>query len=295
MNINFLTLKDTAMKLLLNMIGTALLAAMGFSQTPSADKITVPLTDPARPVFLKVGLISGGITVKGYNGNEVVVEENIRKSDDDDEDKEDSEENEHRADHKGLHLIPNTSSGLTVEEEDNRVSINTSGMMASRTVDLIIQVPHKTSMKLNTINDGDIHVSDVAGDLEISDINGKIECSQISGSLMADALNGGVTATFTGVDPEKPMSFSSLNGDLDVTFPSTLKSTVRLKNEQGQIFSDFDIKMNASTTKMEDNAAGKHGRYKVSVEKMMSGTINGGGTEIVFKNFNGDIVIRKGK
>jgi len=28
---------------------------------------------------------------------------------------------------------------------------------------------------------------------------------------------------------------------------------------------------------------------------MMTGTINGGGAEVQFKNFNGDIYIRKGK
>ena len=104
-----------------------------------------------------------------------------------------------------------------------------------------------------------------------------------------------ITVTFTGVNPQKSMSFSSLNGTIDVTFPSDVRATVRMKTEQGEIYSDFDIKMSNSTANMEQNERGKRGKYRVTLEKMMTGTINGGGAEVQFKNFNGDIYIRKGK
>ena len=32
--------------------------------------------------------------------------------------------------------------------------------------------------------------------------------------------------------------------------------------------------------------------YNVKVEKWITGSINGGGPEILFKNFNGDVIIR---
>jgi DUF4097 and DUF4098 domain-containing protein YvlB len=43
---------------------------------------------------------------------------------------------------------------------------------------------------------------------------------------------------------------------------------------------------------VEDNR-GKGGKYKVKIDKNVRGTINGGGQEIQFKNFNGNIYIRK--
>src|SRR5260370_16412804 len=53
--------------------------AHGQTQTPSgADHVSVALSDPSRPAFVKASLINGGITVKGYVGKEVVVEARAR-------------------------------------------------------------------------------------------------------------------------------------------------------------------------------------------------------------------------
>jgi len=259
------------------------------AQTKTGDRLTVPLSDPSRPAFLRAHLISGGITVKGYTGKEVIVEGKTRAEDEEEADPEKTEKT------RGLHRIPNTSSGLTVEEDDNVVNVQMGMMGGSRTTDLTIQVPTNTSMKLGSINDGDIEVSRVNGDLEISNTNGSITLSEVEGSAVLDALNGNITVAFTGVNADKSMSFSSLNGTIDVTFPAGLKATVRMKTEQGEIYSDFDIKMDNSPARIEKNDRGRRGTYRVTLEKMMTGTINGGGPEIQFKNLNGDIYIRKGK
>src|SRR5574338_593466 len=86
------------------------------------DKIVVQLSDPARPVMLKIGLIAGSIFVKGYSGKEVIVESRIKKDhhqEAEEESESDSKNNDGTPSRKGLRLIPNGSSGLTVEEEDN--------------------------------------------------------------------------------------------------------------------------------------------------------------------------------
>jgi hypothetical protein len=273
---------------LLSLLLSFLTGAFSYSQTSGADIVSVPLSDPSRPAFLKVGLLYGSITVKGYSGKEVLVDAKIRKEESDEPG--DSEAKTH-----GLRLIPNTSTGLTIEEEDNVVHVSTGYAGRQRTIDLNIQVPFNCSVKASTVNDGDIAISNVTGDAEISDINGSVMMHEIAGSAVVDAINGEIKVTFMKVDPQKSMSFSSLNGDIDVTFPSSLKANMRMKNEQGQIYSDFDIKMVNSPIKAEDNAEKKRGKYRVKVETNMSGTINGGGPEISFKNFNGDILIRKGK
>ena len=276
--------------LCLLVILTACVSQELFPQSDTGDRLTVPLSDPSRPAFLKVGLIAGSITVEGHSGKEILVEGKTGREDDDEE-----RESEKTAKTRGLHRIANTSTGLTVEEDNNEVTVGTGAMGASRTINLTIKVPPKTSMKLSTINNGEINVSHVNGDLEASNTNGSIAISDVNGSAVVDALNGNITVTFTGVNPQKSMSFSSLNGTIDVTFPSDVRATVRMKTEQGEIYSDFDIKMSNSTANMEQNERGKRGKYRVTLEKMMTGTINGGGAEVQFKNFNGDIYIRKGK
>src|SRR5207247_3028767 len=53
--------------------------APGQTQTPSgADRVSVNLSDPARPALVKASLVNGGITIKGYDGKEVVVEARAR-------------------------------------------------------------------------------------------------------------------------------------------------------------------------------------------------------------------------
>jgi DUF4097 and DUF4098 domain-containing protein YvlB len=262
---------------------------LALAQDAPTDKVNVPLSDPSRPVMLKIGLISGSITVKGGAVKEITVEARIRATEDEEE----------RAEKpRGLKRIPNNSTGLTVEEDDNVVSVSTGMRNGLRTVDLTLRVPTNCSMHLSTVNDGNIEVENVNGDLEVDCTNGHVKLTGISGSAVAHALNEDLTATFVKVNPQKSMSFSSLNGKIDVTFPSDLKANVYMKSDQGEIYSDFDIKVLTEdfhpSTGVQENK-GKKGKFRISLEKVVRATINGGGQEIQLTNFNGDIYIRKGK
>ncbi len=92
------------------------------------------------------------------------------------------------------------------------------------------------------------------------------------------------------------MSFSTMNGDIDVTLPPDIKANFRMKSDNGEVFSDFDVKLlpNSNQPVVED-ARSKGGRYRVKVEKTTVGAVNGGGPELSFKTFNGNIFIRKRK
>jgi DUF4097 and DUF4098 domain-containing protein YvlB len=253
--------------------------AQAQTQTQSgADRVSVTLSDPARPALVKAGLIDGGITVKSYDGKEVIVEARAR--------------NRESAPEDGPKRINVSSTGLTVEEENNQVHINTDSF--ARPIDLTITVPVHTSLNLRAVNDGDIVVTGVDGELDIDDVNGSVTLSNVSGSAVAHALNGHLHATFNRVNPQKAMAFSSLNGDIDVTFPADLKANVSLRSDRGDVFSDFDVQLQAAASKpvVEDGRA-NGGKYRVKIDKTVRGTINGGGPEIQFTNFQGQIYIRK--
>jgi DUF4097 and DUF4098 domain-containing protein YvlB len=120
-----------------------------------------------------------------------------------------------------------------------------------------------------------------------------VTLTNVSGNAIAHALNGDVKVTFTRIN-QKPMAFSSLNGDIDVTFPADLKANVNLSSDQGEVFSDFDVQIQTKPPQQTvEDSRGQGGRYRVKLEKGVRGTINGGGQEIQFKNFNGSIYIRK--
>ena len=250
------------------------------SQTP--DRVRVPLTDPTRPAIVRAHLLNGSITVRGSDVKEITVEARLR----------DGGKNEGGGAEGGMRRIPTNSTGLSIDADNNQVRVTTDQI--NRTVDLMIIVPVRTSLVLKSVNDGSIVVTGVDGELDVDNVNGPVTLKSVSGSVVAHALNDKVLVTMNRVDPQKPMAFSSLNGDIDVTFPPDLKANVSMRTDNGEVFSDFDVQLQANSPHqtVEDNRA-DGGKYRVRVDKTVRGTINGGGQDIQFKNFNGNIYIRK--
>src|SRR5437899_29559 len=85
------------------------LAATAQAQV-AGDRVPVSLSDPSRPAFVKANLLNGSITVKAYEGKEVIVEARARQT-------------ESKAP-SGMRRVPMLSTGLSVEEENNQVNIN---------------------------------------------------------------------------------------------------------------------------------------------------------------------------
>ena len=226
--------------------------------------------------------MQGKITVRGHDANNVIVETKDDRNEDD--------EREGSGKRAGLRRIRNTSSGLTIEEENNEMRIST--QMHNETA-LSILVPVRTSLKLTLMNGDDITVDRVEGDLEVNNMNGDIFLTNVAGTGIIHSANGEVKAQFTRVTG-KPMSFTTLNGDVDVSLPADIKATVRLDSGHGDIYTDFPIDMmpTAMQSTVEDNRS-KGGKYRIKMEKAMIGKINGGGVEYTLKTLNGDIHLRR--
>jgi len=239
----------------------------------------VTLTDPSHPAVVKASLINGGIVVKSHEGKEVIVEAHARN-------------HEGEKSGSGPKRLNISTTGLSVEEENNEVRIGTESY--ARPVDLTIDVPLHTFLKLRAVNGGNIIVNGVDGELDADDINGSVTLNDVSGNAVVHALNGRVLATFRRVNPQKPMAFSSLNGDIDVTFPADLKANVSIRSDRGEVFCDFDVQLQPTTAKpVVEDGRGHGGKYRVNIDRTVHGTINGGGPEIRFTNFQGSIYIRK--
>jgi len=165
----------------------------------------------------------------------------------------------------------------------------------NRPTDLEIQVPRRTSLELSTVNAGEIRVEGVDGEIEVGNVNGAITLAAIGGSVVAHTVNGRVAATLARVSSQKPMAFTSLNGEVDVTLPAATKANLKLRTDNGSAFTDFDLHMlsqSASATAEDTRQSG--GRYRLEVNKVIYGSINGGGPDIEVRTFNGNIYVRKG-
>lgn len=268
----------TGLALLALLTGSAAIAA-----EPYRERLTVPLSDPGRPAHIEVGLVMGSVTVVGGAVTEVTIEANGRASDE-------SGEPETRSEHPGMKRIPNTAFGLSAEEKDNRVEISSDSWRQA--IDLRITVPKGSSLELSTVNDGDLVVEGVEGELALHNTNGEIRVTDAKGPVSAATVNGDVRVVFkANAAPAAPMAFSTLNGDVEVTLPPGLKADVRMRADNGDIFSDFDVQLDKKPAKVDTER--EKGRYRVVLQREVAGKIGGGGPELMLKTFNGDILLKR--
>ncbi len=249
-----------------------------------SEEITIPLTKPNETGLLDVALLSGSITVVGYNGKEVIIKGTSKGRNKEKK----REETEARAD--GLRRIQSNSFGFSVKEVNNVIKVETE--VLNTPMDIEVQVPQRFSVKLKTLNNGVITVRNVEGELEVSNLNGDVLLEEVSGFAVASSLNGKVVARFVKVNREQPMAFSTLNGDVDITLPANLRFTPKLKTDRGDVFTDFDFAPQANTPQKEQS---RQGVYRVKLEDWVTGKVNGGGPEVMIKSMNGNIYLRKRK
>ena len=260
----------------------ALVSFMCVCAASAQDKITVPLSSPSQPVTIKATMMSGSIKVTGGSGHEVTVTSTDSRAAD----------REREAAPAGMKRI-GARPGLNIEEDQNVVTIS-AGSMTGGGGNLAIETPVNSNLQIKTINGASIEVTGVNGDLEIENTNGQIRLTNVSGSVVAHTLNGAVTASLDRVTGDKPMSFTSMNGKIEVTLPDDTKARLRLKTDNGSIYSDFDVKLEADANKpVVEDTRGQGGKYKISVDRAVTGTINGGGPEYTFQTMNGAILIHK--
>jgi hypothetical protein len=244
------------------LIGVLPAAAQG------TEQISVPLSDPTRPGTLNVHTLQGGLTITGTEGREVVVvaEGGGRAG---------------KADlPPGMRRIGGgPMGGVEVTEKDNVVTVR--GALDSRS--LSIRVPAHMLLRLRTVA-GSVTVQDAQGEMEIQSVNGAIRLVNVRGSAVANTVNGTLSATFASVEGAKAMSFSTLNGVIDLAFPASLKANLRLEvRGNGGLACEFPV----ATPAVGD------GMRSLKPSRVMQGPVNGGGPEIRVSTFNGGITVRK--
>jgi len=243
----------------------------------SAERINVPLRDPSRPALVKMSTVNGSIQVKAHSAKDIVVE------------LDDSGPRTRNAPN-GMKEILSGRVGVNIEEENNVVTIKSAHGNGSYTV----YVPEKSAIHIRSVNGREIRVEGVEGEINAETTNGSVVIVDASGPVVAHSLNGRLTATLKQVPAGKPMSFSTLNGRIDLTLPVNAKADLKINNQQGETYSDFDMAI-TSTFNRTDSNRDNGPKYRLTMERVVTAKLNGGGPEISMRSQNGPIYIRKGK
>jgi hypothetical protein len=265
-------------------MGIALaVCSIGLAQDAGTERVVVPARNSTHPRKVIVNIMGGPITVKAYNGREVIVETQGGSGTSRGDRREDR-----RAD--GMKRLDLPQRGLSVEEDDNVVTVKMEhGLRGSG---VTISTPAETALSLHTMS-GEITVEGVKGEIDVNSMNGRINLTNVSGSVLAHSMNGPMKVVMDNVDASKPLSFSTMNGTIDVTLPANFKANAKIRTDHGEVYSDFDFKLNGGAITQKNDTS--DGKFRVTMDKTITGTINGGGAEVTLKTYNGTIYLRKGK
>ena len=270
-----MTISRPALPVLLASILVAGASALPAAQQ-TAEGIPVPFTDPARIGSVSVRVHDGSIVVRGENRKDVLVTSSSNDG-----------SRSGRPVPPGFQRV--SSAGVTITEENNRMQISTSSTRQTR---LEIRVPTRVNLTLSGHNGSGIEVDNVEGDIEADHHNASIRLSNVGGSVVADTHNGAITVVLTRITGDKPMSFISWNGTVDVTLPATTKANLKLRSNQGDIYTQFEMQQRAGAAPQSRG----DGRARIiDVDQSVYGAINGGGPEFELRTFNSNVYVRKGK
>jgi hypothetical protein len=265
--------------MLLGVVAVAL-AGLATAQVNQPEQIVVPLTRPDEPGRLILERHQGSISVKGYEGNVVLVKAFLRRSIGTAPIDRDAEV---------LKPVSAAAIQLDAQELDNVVTIDAHSQ--NKSIDLDILVPARFALKLGVLDDGDVIVDGLTGDVEVNNPYGQVRLDRLTGSANVNTVDGDISVKFLGVNPGVPLALTSVHGKIDVAFPPDVDLTVRVKSDEAMVYSDFDIAV--EKRKSRTDQAGKAGGTRIALEEWTTGRIGRGGTDVLLKSFDGNIYIRK--
>ena len=242
------------------------------------DRVAIPLSDPSRPATVRIDTMRGDLTVRGGDTKEVVLESKASSR------RPNRPSREHK-ENEGLKRIDLGGTDVTAQESNNVVTISTK--MSGG--DVVLLVPRNSNLALKTMS-GEITVEGVNGEIEANSMNGEVNMRAVGGTVVAHSLNGEVKVALDRAEA-KPMSFSTMNGDIDITLPADVKARFKLRNDHGEVYSDFDLKLEASAPQITNEGSMR----KVRMDRTAYANVNGGGPEFSFRTVNGTIRLRQKK
>lgn len=137
-----------------------------------------------------------------------------------------------------------------------------------------VRVPMGVEFIGRTVN-GEISATSLTGNVDSRTVNGSINIST-TGYAQAKTVNGEITAKLGSANWLDSLEFKTMNGGIDLDLPAALSTQIEAETFNGEIVSDFPL-----------TVLGRISR------KHVSGTIGGGGRELLLKTLNGSIRLKR--
>ncbi len=253
--------------------------SQGFTQS---NEVNIPFENPSSEKQLKIEIFQGDISIKASNRNDISVKYTIEEGESDEDTGQE---------HEGLRKISGTNLDLEMSCENNKAKISSHNW--NKNLRFEIEVPKNIHLNIHKNIGGDISVESVVGNVNIENNVGNIVTNMIAGIVNASTNAGDLKIHFAEIPESKNMMFSSTTGSIDLTLPAAHKTTLKMKTEMGEIYSDLEIDVQQKNNAVEESNEGKHFRYFNN--SWTHGTLNGGGDEITIRTKMGNVYLRGNK
>lgn len=205
-----------------------------------SNSTSIAFSDASKPGTIRVQLVRGDIKIQGADVTEVTVRSDAK-----------AVTRAPRAD--GMRVL-SAASSFGLAEKDNVITLDAGDGWKGGGSDFTLTVPKSTNIVISNANfGGDVTCTNIAGDVEVECLHGEVKLDGVSGGVLVTTLNGEIKAKIAQVSDKKPLSFSSMNGEVELILPAAAKGNVKLRTQNGTILTNFPE--TALVTKVENTGA----------------------------------------
>ncbi|NJO90839.1 MAG: hypothetical protein HC831_19135 [Chloroflexia bacterium] len=155
--------------------------------------------------------------------------------------------------------------------------------------DFSAKVPEKVEVIAETINEGDVYVTNIEGKLGVHNVNGSIKIENVKDVSDAITVNGEVEVSFSE-NPIRNCRFKTINGDIKVLGKKDLSADINYKSMNGEFYTNYEVKNIESEVTKEKKTKGKTTYFKLGNKPQFR--IGDGKIKMTFETLNGDMVVK---
>jgi hypothetical protein len=140
--------------------------------------------------------------------------------------------------------------------------------------DFDIQVPASSALDVSVFS-SDVRVAGVTGTQQVHGFSGRLTLDGVSGPVNAKTFSGDIEVAATGTT-EPDLELETFSGDISARLAADSRGHVRFSSFSGDIDSDYPLTLRRKTRRVLEADLGA-----------------GGGHDLLFKTFSGDVTLKR--
>jgi DUF4097 and DUF4098 domain-containing protein YvlB len=205
------------------------------------------------------GGVNGGMTVKGWQKNEILVRARVQTA----------AESDGRARDLARQVIIHTGGGRVIADGPR------SEGRENWSVSYEVFVPQKIDLTLKAHNGG-IRIADVSGQMEFETTNGGVSLQRLAGNVHGHTTNGGLSVELAGSRWEgSQLDTSTTNGGVSMSVPANYSARLETGTVNGRVRVDFPVTVSGQ------------------IDRQLSINLGSGGSLVRATTTNGGVSIKR--